>query len=81
MELEPFFYYFVITKTLNVSRVKKKLAYLNQYSLKNSCQILYGTTISILFFFLKNVVVVLHIYGVLIIFLLFRYHQDTESVS
>ena len=32
MELEPFFYYFEITKTLNISNVKYILAYLNQYS-------------------------------------------------
>ena len=32
MELEPFFYYFVITKTLNLSHEKCKLVYLDQYS-------------------------------------------------
>ena len=37
VELEPFFYYFVITKTLNMSHVKFILAYLNQYSPMKIC--------------------------------------------
>ena len=32
MELEPFFYYFVITKALNMSNDKWKLVQLDQYS-------------------------------------------------
>ena len=31
MDLEPLFYYFVVTKTLNISYVKIKLVYLEQY--------------------------------------------------
>ena len=35
MELEPFLYYLVFTKTPNLSHVKWKLVYLDQYSPRN----------------------------------------------
>ena len=34
MNLEPFFYYFVIAKTPNLSNLKYKLAYISQYFLR-----------------------------------------------
>ena len=36
MEIDPFLYYFVITETLNLSNMKYKLTYLNQYLLKKN---------------------------------------------
>ena len=36
MEIDPFLYYFVITKTLNLSNMKYKLTYLNQYLQKKT---------------------------------------------
>ena len=78
MELEPFSYYFISTKTLNLSHVKQKYAHLNQYSPIKMYQRLYGTTISKIYKMGENVVVVLHIYGVLAIFILFCDHQYTE---
>ena len=49
MELESFFNYFVITKTLNMSHVKYKQAYISQDSKITRYQTLYGRTISILY--------------------------------
>ena len=46
--LEPFFWYYVFTKTLNLIRVKYILTYLNQY-LPVKISRIYGTTISILY--------------------------------
>ena len=48
MELDPFYYYFVITNTLNLSNVKYKWAYTNQYLPIKIYQRVYGTMISIL---------------------------------
>ena len=36
MDLEPLFYYFVIAKTPNMSKIKWEWSYLNQYSLKKN---------------------------------------------
>ena len=71
MELEPFFYYFVITKTLNLSNEKWKLVYLDQYSrikyIKGYMRQWYPHhTIR-----KKNIVAILHIYWARAIFLLF----------
>ena len=49
MELKPFFYSSVITKTLNLSNVKYKWAYFNQYSTISTNKRIYGTMISILY--------------------------------
>ena len=48
-ELEPFSYYFVFTKTLNLSNVKYIFAYIHQYSPIKIYQNIYGTTIYILY--------------------------------
>ena len=71
MELDTFTYYFVITKTLNLSNVKYKLAHLNKYSPIKRHQRIYATTISILYNMAENIVAVLCIYGALAILLLF----------
>ena len=81
MEVEPFSYYFVFTMTLNLGNIIYILAYINQYSPIKIYQRLYGTTISILYMMGDNIVVILHIYGTIAIFLLFCDHQDTESES
>ena len=70
MELEPFFYYFVITKKLNLSNEKWKLVYLDQYSrikyIKGYMRQWYPHhTIR-----KKNIVAILHIHGARAIFLL-----------
>ena len=48
MELDPFYYHFVITKTMNLSQAKLKILQLDQYSPINRYQMLYGTTTFIL---------------------------------
>ena len=78
MELEPYYYYFVMAKTLNMGNVKYKRADLNQYS-PIKYQRLYGTIISILYNMGGNVLVILHIYGSRANSLLICDHQDTES--
>ena len=40
LELEPYLYYFVITKTLSWSNEKWKLVYINQYSPRKTSQAL-----------------------------------------
>ena len=79
MDLEPFPYYFVITKTLNLSNKKWKLVKMKQYYHRKKHQRLYETSISILYKMGEIVVAILHIYGVRAISLLFCNHQDTES--
>ena len=81
MELNPFPYYLVITKTPNMSHEIYKPLYHNQYSTITRYQSLYGTTISIPHKMRKNIVVILPIYGALAISLLFCDHQDTEYES
>ena len=79
MELEPFSYYFVITKTLNLNNEKYKLVYLEKYYQKKNRQRPYWTTLSMIYKMVKENVVILHIYGSRAIFLLFCDPQDTES--
>ena len=74
MELEPFSYYFVITKTRNMRGIgvaapkctnqKQQVSMIQQYQ--------YSTR------WVDNIVVILHIYGARAIYLLFRVHQDTS---
>ena len=47
--LEPFFYYYVFNKTLNLSNVKYILAYITQYSPRKIYKRLYGKTILVLY--------------------------------
>ena len=57
------FYYFEITKTLNVCHMKQKWVYLKQYSPIKIYQRLYGITIPILYNMGENIVILLQIYG------------------
>ena len=80
MEIEPFVYYFVFTNTLDLSNNKWNLAQLDQYPPIKIYQILYGTTISILYN-MGDFLVILNISGSKAIFILFCVRQDTESSS
>ena len=72
------FYHFVITKALNLSHEKWTLVYLDQYKnikTKGYMEQQYPYSIELV----KNIVVILHIYGARAISLLFHDHQHTES--
>ena len=78
MEIEPFSYCSMITKTLNLSNKKYKLVKLDQCSHIKKSKAPWNNYIH------SpqdggNIVVVLHIYGARAIFLLFCDNQDTES--
>ena len=79
MDIEPFLYYFVITRTPNLSNVRYKCAYLNQYlpskNRKGSMRQLYPYSTG----WEKTIVLILDIYGAISIFLLFCNHQDTKT--
>ena len=81
IELEPFSYYFLTTKKLNLSHVKKKWAYLNQYKTIKYIKGSMGQPYTYSTRWVKNIVIVIHIYGALTIFLLFCDQQDTGSES
>ena len=78
MELEPFPYNIVITKTLNLSNKKYILAYMDQYAPRNNYQMLYVTKRFILYNTAELIVVNLYISEARAIFLLLCDHQDTE---
>ena len=80
MELETFFVYFVIAKTLNMSHEKYTLAQLDEYSsIKIKVSLGYRYTYPTIRE--KNIVAFLDIYGARAIFLLFWDHKDPESES
>ena len=81
MDLEPFSYYFMITKTVNLSHVKHKRAYLNQYSPIKYIKGPMGQRYPYFTRWEKHIVVIIYIYWALAIFLLFYDHLDTESES
>ena len=72
------FYYFLFTKTLNLSYERRKLAQLNQYP-PRKYQRLYGITMFILYKPMKNIVLSLNFYWDRSVSLLFYVRQDTES--
>ena len=78
LELEPFFYYFVITKTLNPRNEKWKLAYLIKYSSRKNTKGPMGQQYPSSTIWEREVVVILNIYGARSIFLIFCDLQDTE---
>ena len=73
------FYYFVITKTLNLSSMKWKLVWMDQYYHIKKHISLYRTTIFIHNNMGEKLVVIFHIYGARFIFQLFCDHQDSTS--
>ena len=79
MELDPFFYYFVSTKTLNLSNLKYKLVYLDQNSPIKNIKVSMGQQNLYFEIWEKYIVESLHIYGAGAILLLFCDHQYTES--
>ena len=64
-----------------MSHVKYKRAYSIQYSTITGYKSLYGRTITIQHKTGENIMVVLHIYGAVEMFLLFCDHQKAESES
>ena len=78
MKLETFSFSFVITKTPNLSNVKNKLAYLNQYEHRKKNQRIYGTTISMKYLWEKTIMAIIHIYESRDISYYFFDHKDTE---
>ena len=79
MDLEPFFYYFVFTKTLNLSNEKCILPSRSQYSPINIYQRIYVTGIVNLYNMGSNILVTIHINGTRSNLLLFCVHQDTDT--
>ena len=70
MELETIYYYFVLSKTLNISNDKWKSAYLDQNTPRNN-QIILKTIMSIIYKTEEKYVVIINIYGSGSIFLQF----------
>ena len=79
MELKPFLYYFVITKTQNLSNQKYKIAHFNKYLPRKKYQRLYVTRIFVLYKLELNIVLILLSYGDKAVFLLFCGEQYSES--
>ena len=81
MELEPYFYYFMMTKTPYLPSVKYEWALLNYYShIKYTIESMgqwypYSKKLE------ENIVIILHIYGAIAIFLLFYDDKDTLSTE
>ena len=80
MEIEPLFYYFMITKMVNLSHENRNWCSWTNIHPENiqgytEQRYIYSTR------WQKNIVVILHIYGARAILLLFCDHKDTESES
>ena len=72
IELEPFIYHFIITKTPYLPSVKYKWKSLNLYKNKKIYLRLYCTFISVLYkIWKKGIVIIIHIYGARTIFIIF----------
>ena len=72
IELEPFIYHFIITKTPYLPSVKYKWKSLNLYSNIKLYLRLYCTFISVLYkIWKKGIVIIIHIYGARTIFIIF----------
>ena len=80
MEIEPFSYYFISTKTPYLPSVKYKWVFIKKITYKNIPKTLWENVTHNLKMG-ENIVIILHIYGAIAIFLLFYDDQDTLSTE
>ena len=81
MDIEPFLYYFVITKTPNLSNAKLKWAYLNQYPPRDNRKDYMGQWYQHSTRWEQYIVAVIHIYWARSLSLLLCDPQATETES